>query len=1130
MKKIISGFLAVCSLATCFSGMTAVKAAAGGQETAESEYTATAVFGKKTALTNIKSAIPSGQYELTYSNNKEVYKITNPNGIKPNLVAQTGKIYIDLDDEFFCGNTDGSEFLVTVDYVDTSPNCFTIKYDAISGTKEESIVYAEKTNLIKQHTFVLKDANFANNLDGKYDLSITFPSWHNNARGRSAMIAGVTIERIPGKYPVMTEINSEVAGHIFNYVDIPMFTNTFTNYTDEEKTVKVTYTAQNKLGNIEYQVTEEETFAPRETRAIENKLEIENYGLYYYTVSIDEFGYTNSTQFSYVNTARDGLFNDRFGYSSHMVIYDFDMQDQIDIVKKSNTRSIRDGSSWTWYGSDANADSTWTRLIQKANENGLDVLWVIQGHNASFGTTTFGWGDNDAQRQGFADFIFGFIENWGMKEDARIELWNEPNGGLATNSVEKTKSYAEWATDVAKRLHEKYPELRLGALSLCGITSPETTHFTETFTKSLIEAGGFEDIQAGTYHPYYANADPETGDKLAETLRLVDLVRDSGYENLEIWNTEIGWTKGISGTQRHFSATEQSAFHQRYFMLWDNIPTHLYYVYDFMKDGPLRDEREDLFGIIDNSLAPESGIPMLASEAYVTLTNMNNQVAGCNDYNEKVETNTENVYAYKYHNDARNYDLLTFWRRKETDKTPVRINLGTNSVTYIDSYGNETQLQSENGIYEMVPDFELGYLKGNFSNVSIEKADMEVSSLTINAIPNDMVSVKISGIKDGDRVEVRDKNFVKINGDATVKNGIANIDLLTPDLIEDNTSFELLIKNGDRTTSVMRIYLIKSELADANLSVSLESTDYTNWTATLNVKNNSEKNVIQGHVSLKEVGGENISSKKIYTGPIPAGKTASIKIPFPRIYERNIKEVDYELELSDGTVHSYTSTMNFAFAPYAKTPPTIDGKWDKGEWEENTSFEANLKSQVKQISDWAGPNDVSMLIYTAWDEDNFYVTAKIKDDIFYQEKQGSEIWMGDSIQFGLVYGEETSIVSGNFGKKYSEFGASKTPAGDQMYRWMSEDDSKAAGAVENYQLAVSRDNTEQTTIYEIALPWSEILPEKFSELDPNRTLGFSMLANDNDGKGRRGWIEYASGIGEGKDTSLFTFLNLVNVE
>lgn len=34
-------------------------------------------------------------------------------------------------------------------------------------------------------------------------------------------------------------------------------------------------------------------------------------------------------------------------------------------------------------------------------------------------------------------------------------------------------------------------------------------------------------------------------------------------------------------------------------------------------------------------------------------------------------------------------------------------------------------------------------------------------------------------------------------------------------------------------------------------------------------------------------------------------------------------------------------------------------------------------------------------------------------------------------------------------------------------------------------------------------------------------LKFSLLLNDNDGSGRRGWLEYNSGIGASKDSNLF---------
>ena len=56
------------------------------------------------------------------------------------------------------------------------------------------------------------------------------------------------------------------------------------------------------------------------------------------------------------------------------------------------------------------------------------------------------------------------------------------------------------------------------------------------------------------------------------------------------------------------------------------------------------------------------------------------------------------------------------------------------------------------------------------------------------------------------------------------------------------------------------------------------------------------------------------------------------------------------------------------------------------------------------------------------------------------------------------------------------------------------------------------------TRYELAIPLRET-----ALIDPARTkaFGFSVLVNDNDGKGRKGWIEWGSGIGVGKDPARF---------
>ncbi|MGN0178996.1 MAG: hypothetical protein ACI4DY_06090, partial [Monoglobaceae bacterium] len=54
--------------------------------------------------------------------------------------------------------------------------------------------------------------------------------------------------------------------------------------------------------------------------------------------------------------------------------------------------------------------------------------------------------------------------------------------------------------------------------------------------------------------------------------------------------------------------------------------------------------------------------------------------------------------------------------------------------------------------------------------------------------------------------------------------------------------------------------------------------------------------------------------------------------------------------------------------------------------------------------------------------------------------------------------------------------------------------------------------------YEFKMSWQDLFRNNFV---PTDNLIFSILVNDNDGTGRRGWMEYGGGIGGVKDTSKF---------
>ena len=167
------------------------------------------------------------------------------------------------------------------------------------------------------------------------------------------------------------------------------------------------------------------------------------------------------------------------------------------------------------------------------------------------------------------------------------------------------------------------------------------------------------------------------------------------------------------------------------------------------------------------------------------------------------------------------------------------------------------------------------------------------------------------------------------------------------------------------------------------------------------------------------------------------------------------------------------------------------------------------------------PSSFRNVGYLKWDSEKLYMAIRVTDDTHYQMAHGSNLWGGDSIQFA---------VDPARGQKPGMYGNSETGVGLN-----SED-----GAVCNYQwmaclgntpdilssdcFAVVRDGT--TTVYEAAIPWADVTNEFFKAL-VDTDVGFSILVNDNDGIGRKGYLEYMSGIGAGKDVNQYGDVLLV---
>jgi alpha-mannosidase len=146
------------------------------------------------------------------------------------------------------------------------------------------------------------------------------------------------------------------------------------------------------------------------------------------------------------------------------------------------------------------------------------------------------------------------------------------------------------------------------------------------------------------------------------------------------------------------------------------------------------------------------------------------------------------------------------------------------------------------------------------------------------------------------------------------------------------------------------------------------------------------------------------------------------------------------------------------------------------------------------------------------------LAIEVHDEEFSQQYAGGGIWQGDSIQFGLSTKPSTTL---GYQDSDFEYGAGLTSTGPIVWSWIAGTGGRT-GLVDEAQIVVNPG--ADGIVYEIFMPSSILSPVL---LEGGTTLGFSYIANDNDGDGFRGAIQWTGGLSGSKDPSLFGELYLV---
>jgi len=837
-----------------------------------------------------------------------------------------------------------------------------------------------------------------------------------------------------------------------------------------------------------------------------------DYGVYHFYVKAEnkENNYKSiySTYFSYSVAARK---NPRFGVKTHYGHQYPNPEKAVYLMEKSGVGFSNGGWGWAGVEQTIGSYSYGTGPVSKfqelMSESPVDLM-----HSASYGnilytgapTATYMPVTPEA-REGFANAAL-----WSVKahKNEYIEVWNEPD---MTNFNPGHATWAEY-TELLKETYKKIKEYDEN-IKVIGGSLVAIPLLSEEKLKGIIDAGGGEYMDALSIHPYIWESSPINDNFRIKIPYVQDMLAKMGYPDMEIWITELGWG---AGPGQKFTYEQQAAYLvQCYLMSVSNKNFGKFMWYDFQNDGIIETDREDMFGMVTHWNDKE---PWAARKSFVASAYMNDLMSGA----EYVEDSDDGKNGYLYHFTNDGKDIYALFSSKEAYLSGLKSN--KEQLKVVDMYGNEDEYFTLDGVLNVLGGEEVTYIIGEnleleFAEPTVNFSDIEIDALfgegeKLQVLADKAVSIECTTTNENVKIE-KNENSAKISFEEYSAN---------------TEKVFVTVKNGDKKLLSGKVLVNCTRPISASIRNDLFSTkNFNRWRGYLTITNNSEThNSPKGKMTFTS---PDRFSKKLPPVQIPElkpGQTKEIKFHFPEILIKEAYDINAVITLDNGYVAQIAERIDFAVAPYASEKPTIDGVLEENEWIMGAALDFSREEQAMFSNGftWGGKSDLSGRVCFEYDEKYLYLGAVVEDDVFYQPNTDTTIWKGDSIQFAVGY----LRANGNKDStSFTEVGIALTPNDEIVCVYQTEDVSTQRGILDLKALGIECEITREktSTVYELKMPWTSLVPQG-SEFTGGKNIAFSMLVNDNDGLGRKGWLEYASGVGYSKNINLFTFLKLMD--
>ncbi|MGG1638381.1 S-layer homology domain-containing protein [Paenibacillus sp. NRS-1760] len=767
------------------------------------------------------------------------------------------------------------------------------------------------------------------------------------------------------------------------------------------------------------------------------------------------------------------------------------------LIRYMGASFVRDGMEWTSIEKEKGVytfSPTPDDYMNKLAENELKLLLVAAFNNPFYDNN--GTPFTDEGRRGLAEYAKAYV---GHYKDQLIgfNVYNEFNGGFGKRGNSPANSQPDYYYKLMKETYNivkpAYPDVPVVGIVSGGVD----LNWIEGVLKGVGEGedknAGLKYLDAVSVQTYMdPNAPDEVFAKLEGLKTLIKQYNDGKL--VPIWVTEFGSPTHQSA--KGVDEKTQANYLPRGFVTGMGLGVERMSWYDFMNDGLESDYNEHNFGLVRHKDDPMGAYT--PKPAYASYAAMSRQLAGAafdqiEQFGDPIKSNL-----FTQGGEA----LRVVWAQKKT----AAVIETDNNLEITDFMGNTEIYTPHNGKIYMTLTGEPFYIKGSISRIVKDDTfafageqtavgDSHTFTLTVNNETGPSLDITA-------RMEESSYPIVAKQGQAEA------LSLTVNETREGfrSVAIYLLDKAGNKigklqhevVTGVPHTVSVKPAMQQIDGQYSqMLNVDVENFRKTAGLTVN--------RITWK-VGGQ--SGQELINMTVLPGNKQKFSIPLSLIALGGDQPASIRVEFEEQEPYVYEG--NFSFNPIYQGAISVN---DRIEPEIDALSPTMDLSQGKPVllSGHSGQIELSGQAWLHYDQDHLYMTAKIKDDVHAASASGADIWNNDSIQFALSPG-----IPGE-SRGWYEYGISDTPNGPQIYRWTTMG-GLPAGPLQNGEAAVTRDEEHKLTIYKLALPWSELTP-----IQPQRgdVMSFSLLVNENDGKGRRGWLEWGSGIGNEKRPSMF---------